>query len=486
MKDEKGITLVALVITIIILLILAGVSISTLTGDNGLITQALEAGEKTKLASYKESVILESVDFGENSKSGIYYGEKIKEYIPNIKEEHINEFLVLKNVLIYIGNNEDMIRYCKELDIDVNSNGLDSIIISEYIANIDVNSELTDIDKTPEEYIGIRLYDRTVENSLNWKVLVEYNEENVQTDMKGSDWYIIETGTIINGYEVSTPYLINYKTSEVKLVQNYKVWDINSTLAVSDGLVLNIDSKNMESGEWGNIEVFGNVAYQSDTESLYFDGDGDYLKVNAPGDFSEGFTFEIYTNLERILYDGASAMFSRMTSLTQNDITQSMRFGYISSGGVCKFNGSSSWIGNGENMNTEATGQVRISDMNNHYQINEDFYLTFVYRTYNSTTEEERGEMNWTQNADRVEYYIDGELYGYTYYGSDSYQTGCTIWNKENTPVFIGATPWWIYSKQVYYLKGDIYTCRLYENPITQEEVTENYNTTIQWRNTEL
>ena len=37
-KENKGITLIALVITIIVLLILAGVSIATLTGNNGILT----------------------------------------------------------------------------------------------------------------------------------------------------------------------------------------------------------------------------------------------------------------------------------------------------------------------------------------------------------------------------------------------------------------------------------------------------------------
>lgn len=42
-KKEKGITLIALVITIIVLLILAGVTIATLTGNNGILTKANEA-----------------------------------------------------------------------------------------------------------------------------------------------------------------------------------------------------------------------------------------------------------------------------------------------------------------------------------------------------------------------------------------------------------------------------------------------------------
>lgn len=40
MRDQKGITLVALVVTIVVLLILAGTSIAMLSGDNGIITQA--------------------------------------------------------------------------------------------------------------------------------------------------------------------------------------------------------------------------------------------------------------------------------------------------------------------------------------------------------------------------------------------------------------------------------------------------------------
>ena len=43
LKESKGITLIALVITIIVLLILAGVTIATLTGDNGILKKANDA-----------------------------------------------------------------------------------------------------------------------------------------------------------------------------------------------------------------------------------------------------------------------------------------------------------------------------------------------------------------------------------------------------------------------------------------------------------
>ena len=57
-KDVKGITLIALVITIIVLLILASVSIAMLTGKNGLLQKATKAKEENKLAQAKEQINL--------------------------------------------------------------------------------------------------------------------------------------------------------------------------------------------------------------------------------------------------------------------------------------------------------------------------------------------------------------------------------------------------------------------------------------------
>ena len=53
-KTNKGITLIALVITIIVLLILAGVTIATLMGDNGILTKANEAREQTEESQEEE------------------------------------------------------------------------------------------------------------------------------------------------------------------------------------------------------------------------------------------------------------------------------------------------------------------------------------------------------------------------------------------------------------------------------------------------
>ena len=55
-KEMKGITLVALVVTIVVLLILAGVSINTVLGEDGIIKKAKEAAEATKRASAEEEM----------------------------------------------------------------------------------------------------------------------------------------------------------------------------------------------------------------------------------------------------------------------------------------------------------------------------------------------------------------------------------------------------------------------------------------------
>ena len=57
-RKQKGITLVALVITIIVLLLLAGVTISLLVGENGIITKAKEGGNRTQQAQEKEKIEL--------------------------------------------------------------------------------------------------------------------------------------------------------------------------------------------------------------------------------------------------------------------------------------------------------------------------------------------------------------------------------------------------------------------------------------------
>ncbi len=70
-KQAKGITLIALVITIIVLLILAGVAISMLTGENGILKQATNAKDTTDKSEFEEQVKLAVMASKVNDKGAI-------------------------------------------------------------------------------------------------------------------------------------------------------------------------------------------------------------------------------------------------------------------------------------------------------------------------------------------------------------------------------------------------------------------------------
>ena len=57
-KQEKGITLVSLVITIIVMLILAGVSLSMVMGDSSVLDQATQAVDETERSTVKDEIAL--------------------------------------------------------------------------------------------------------------------------------------------------------------------------------------------------------------------------------------------------------------------------------------------------------------------------------------------------------------------------------------------------------------------------------------------
>ena len=166
-KNQNGITLVALVITIIILLILAGIAIASFTGDNGLITRAQEARTKTDKAQEREGIEIavassrmEDVDTLEITEEKL--SDAIKQQFGNNKDFSITDnedgsFLVSMNDtqrMYYIDETGEIIDQSKILKIstadelksfrdDVNSgNTYEGWYI--YLANditLDINEE---------------------------------------------------------------------------------------------------------------------------------------------------------------------------------------------------------------------------------------------------------------------------------------------------------------------------------------------------------
>ena len=114
---QEGITLLVLVITIIVLLILAGVTIASLTGDNGILINAQDAKLATELSKYQEELELykvtktmEDVNFEEETltagKTDLNYNTKseeegnIKTIITDITDEYFEKLEVIKGKLL--------------------------------------------------------------------------------------------------------------------------------------------------------------------------------------------------------------------------------------------------------------------------------------------------------------------------------------------------------------------------------------------------
>lgn len=115
-KQVSGITLIALVITIVILLILAGISISLILGENGIIEKNVEANEKYKISEMQEMLELEKKNLIIDKKEELPSIEEFISYlvdkdIINIADvleinDNIKE-IILNNYIFLIEEEED-------------------------------------------------------------------------------------------------------------------------------------------------------------------------------------------------------------------------------------------------------------------------------------------------------------------------------------------------------------------------------------------
>ena len=81
---EKGITLIALIVTIIVLIILAGITIATLTGEDGIINNANNAKEETEIANEKEIVDRATINAMGNNKRGNIVRDELQDELDRI------------------------------------------------------------------------------------------------------------------------------------------------------------------------------------------------------------------------------------------------------------------------------------------------------------------------------------------------------------------------------------------------------------------
>ena len=197
-KGKRGITLISLVVTIIVLLILAGISVATLTGDNGLIANAGKAKEQAEIDGEKEIVETSTIQaMGKNKYGDVIQNdleEKLNSNAGDGKTEVIDngDTLVVKFI--------DSERYY-EVDSDGNVEYYE-VIVDEHPGNIKVGINGEELKGTEESPFQIWCIEDLVEWSQNYA---------------------------------------EYKNSYIKLERTL---DFNSNLSYTDGKVLSCSSIN--------------------------------------------------------------------------------------------------------------------------------------------------------------------------------------------------------------------------------------------------
>ena len=212
-QNNKGITLIALVLTIIILIILAGISINLILGDNGLLGKAKDAREQQTIESIREKLdIVKGSDYLEqegNNSIDTYFEtlekEKIEPYtvtnkqkmtdvIGNVEVDNKYSYIVKiennKNIKIeYEGKVGEIVREPDEVTITITGEKEQSTLPVTLSTNIKVNGQDATSGKyvinNTEEVLG------TDDNSYT----EEITDGNINVTLEQANSYYIHTLT---------------------------------------------------------------------------------------------------------------------------------------------------------------------------------------------------------------------------------------------------------------------------------------------------
>ena len=168
-KRQKGITLIALVVTIVVLLILAGITISLVFGSNGVIQKAQDSKEQTKIGEMREKLEMAKVPVYADG-NGSY---KVQDYWGRIESEG----LIADKTVDIIDNGDGTYEvtttpgYVFEITVEPNKEIAENIIIGECIG------------KGENLSIGIRVVKKTT-NSIEIEVVRAEGASNFKYSIK--------------------------------------------------------------------------------------------------------------------------------------------------------------------------------------------------------------------------------------------------------------------------------------------------------------
>ncbi len=255
---QEGITLIALVITIIVLLILAGVSIAMLTGENGIINQVRTAKTATELAGIKEEIELEQIEGRiKNEKIRYLTVKEANEKIKNIPEEYKEKIGMYREKMVYLGKEDD------EESKMAESAGYRVINMTEdeFSYYIELGILEDKVIENKEKKIGrelatadfpgtIKIGDSTYSNG--WYLIGNYTAEE-----KANNTYNSQFEELGIKDTTHAPYIVNYETGSVLSV---------------DGMIMYQSEVAVHTFQDNNFKLTNSITYVGETSVK----DGDY------------------------------------------------------------------------------------------------------------------------------------------------------------------------------------------------------------------
>ena len=291
-KNTHGITLIALVITIIILLILAGVVLNLTIGEHGIIKRAEQAGIKYEEAGAREKLELALVDLQAQKVIDSTYNETT----------YIDSYLTQKQMIV-IGDKVTVDGWQFEIDRSV-----PKIVIGlgkgqiEESTTINIQTAVTNALDYTKATIKIEI---TSDEDI---ASIQLNGEEIEVPVKVDGKYIVEKEVSNNGnYIINVKNTKNeYKIGKVQVTEISEDMDIQTAEqlvafrervnkgATYEGrtvkLVNDLNLSGICGEEKGNWEPIGSYTSETDTKPFKgtFEGNNytiDYLYINTTNDY---------------------------------------------------------------------------------------------------------------------------------------------------------------------------------------------------------
>jgi hypothetical protein len=217
---EKGVSLIALIITIIVIIILSAIVLSNLNNGD-VIGKANQATFKQNASKYRTElevkVTLEYEDANAPDPDINVTGSAMKTYIKSLQNEDIDKFEIRHNKLVYVGSDEIEKTWITELGMDVAGNGdttAPTISISEFSKTTStITVEAVASDEADGSGVNQSSYQYSNDNGTTWSTATSQTEYTFSSLVSGT--YPIKARVSDNAGNIGTSSTLTSSTASI-------------------------------------------------------------------------------------------------------------------------------------------------------------------------------------------------------------------------------------------------------------------------------